>query len=100
VSGPGRSVPLTPEAQADIDREEADRLLAAPAPGLPPVERLEAVRLEKGDVLVATIPAGCDRQEADEVRCQLAAVFGQDANILVIDGDVTLNGYRPIRERT
>lgn len=98
MSGPGRSVPLTPEAQADIDREEADRLLAAP--GLPPVERLEVVRLEKGDVLVATIPAECDAKEADEVRCHLAAVFGQDANLLVVTGDVTLAGYRPIRERS
>jgi hypothetical protein len=70
------------------------------APDLPPVERLEVVRLEKGDVLVATIPAECDAKEADEVRCHLADLFGQDANLLVITGDITLAGYRPIRERT
>jgi hypothetical protein len=62
---------------------------------LPDIERLQALALQPGDVLVATVPADLDAQQLRQVCDDLERKLpGQQ--VLVVTSDIDLAAYRPV----
>jgi predicted dinucleotide-binding enzyme len=61
---------------------------------LPEVQRLQAVAVQPGDVIVATVPAATAPETAERVENVLLALF-PDNKVLVLTDNVDLGVYRP-----
>lgn len=68
---------------------------------LPPVERLQAVKLEPGDTLVATVPreANITPDQVDEIKAALEAEF-PGVEVLVVVGVQLTVGRMDTKEQT
>jgi hypothetical protein len=65
----------------------------------PAVQKIELLRLEPGDIVVATVEANCTNQQADRIREVLEAKF-TDHHVLIVSS-LTLSVARevpPVRE--
>lgn len=61
---------------------------------LPPIERLQAVMIQPGDVIIATAPEGTTDQDLDEILAQLTRFF-TGHKVLVIAEGLSLSVQRP-----
>lgn len=64
-------------------------------PDLPDIERLQAIDLQPGDVLIATLAAGITPDAFDQVSECLKGEF-PDQHVIVLAGFEGVTAYRPV----
>lgn len=61
---------------------------------LPPIERLQAVTIEPGDIIIATVPVDTDDQELEQISARLGQLFLGHKVVVITDG-ISLEVQRP-----
>jgi hypothetical protein len=61
----------------------------------PPVERLQVVTLQPGDLLVATVKGHIDQDQADRIKARLTAKVPAGVEVVVVNDQIELAGWRP-----
>lgn len=62
---------------------------------LPELERLQALSLDPGDVLVVTVRHSVSMAEVDQIKATVNEALPGHV-VLVTSGDVDLSAYRPV----